>query len=575
MTGKSTTFEVQVLQDKRWVLAEVAGDEANAVAFADNLLQKGNHQAVRVVRDFRRMDGLHSETVIHEKSADDRKKGDLSVVPVAEAPMCRGPADFYGLSSRQVIGRIFRRYLDEFTLTPTELLHNAREMKRLADKDRLLFSAVDCVSTLQAQASGEDGKARRDFLHRAWDEAVARARKAEPDKPPAATTPLAELVAAAGGEDEERAYRSRVLMALCLLETRSWAGKLDRALAWATEEGAAAEQEVAGEGAPARMALVDGVIADLLMSAQLIQDLMGFQLNLGTALCHMCDLAAGQAEPARFAPEAFGALNRLLAGRVLPQAREILLARVIRELRGANPLSRNEPGREFEMFTQLLDRLIPYTGMVGGPAAAEAVAQRHMRLHNVGGATGHAQAVGGMARVLGDCCRQTHYLLALAASSLSPAVGTMAIEALAQVGATATGIDAWAPRRLSPRDRMAALAACNRAITAAAVLPEGLRADLANLTDLVMVRYLEDEAVIEKIDRPDDALALRAIRLVKFCGSGVLIPGQSLDRARRRVIDHLRQPQFEEKFLASAGDPAQGERQLREFHRLLVESGFR
>ena len=564
MNGKATSFEVQVLRDKRWVLAEVAADEANAVAFADNLLQKGNHEAVRVVRDFRRTDGLHSETVVHEKTADDRRKGDLSVAPVAEAPICRRTGDFYALSSRQVVGRIFRRYLDEFILTPTELLHNAKEMKRLADKDRLLFSAVDCVSTLQAQASGEDGKARRDFLHQAWDEATARARKAEPGKPPSPGATLAELAAAAGGEGEEHEYRCRVLMALCLLDVRSWAGKLDRVLGWAAEEDASA-----------RTALVDGVVADLLMSAQLLQDLLGFQANLGTALCQMCDLAAGRAEPARFAPEAFGALNRLLAGAHLPQARDVLLARVIRELRGANPLSRNEPAREFEMFAQLLGRLVPYSGMVGGPAAAEAVAQRQMRLHNVGGAAGHAQAVDGMARVLGDGCRQTHYLLALAASSLSPAVGTMAVEALAQFGRTATGIDAWAPRRLNPPDRMAALAACNRAISTATVLPEGLRTDLAHLTDLVMVRYLEDEGVIEKIDKPDDPLALRAIRLVKFCGSGVLIPGQSLDRARRRVIDHLRQPQFEAKFLASVADPVQAERQLREFHRLLVESGFR
>ncbi len=564
MTAKATSFEVQVLQDKRWVVAEVRGDEANAVAFADNLLQKGNHAAVRVVRDFRRIDGLHSETVVHEKTADDGKKGDLSVVAVSDAPLCRDADDFLDLPSRLVVGRVFRRYLDEFVLTPTELLHTAREMKRLGDKDRLLFSAVDSISTVQARASGEDGKARRDALHKAWDQAVARARKAEPDKPPPAKATLADLLKAAKGEGAERDYCCRVLMASRLLETRSWGGKLDTALAWAAED----------EAAP-RMALVDGVVADLLMSAELIQDLLGFQPNLGAALGHMCDLAEGKAEAAKFAPDSFAAINRLLGLGRLPQVREVLLSRVTRELRGANPLSRNEPEREFEMFLQLVNRLITYDGVVGGAAPAEAVAQRHMRLHNGGGGAGNIQAVGGMVKLLGDGCRKVLYLLALAGSPLAPALGDAPVEAVAALARNAPTIDAWVPPRLAPRDRMAALTACNRVISAATVLPDQIRTDLATLTDMVMVRYLDDEGVIEKIDKPDDPLALRAIRLVKFCGSGVLIPGQSLERARRRVIDHLRQPQFEEKFLASVSESGQAERQLREFHRLLVESGFR
>jgi hypothetical protein len=563
MTGKSTSFEIQVLQDSRWILADVAGEEAKAVAFADNLLTKGNHSAVRVVRDFHRLDGRHSETVIHEKTADPIK-ADLAVVAVSDSPVCAGLDDFYELPSRLVIGRVFRRYLNELTLTPTELLHSAREMKRLGDKGQLLFSAIDNIATVQARVSGEDGKARRDFLSRSWEAAVARARKAEPSKPPPAKAHLAELMRAAGGDAAERDFRCRALMTPLLMETRDWGGKLDTALAWAAE----------AEDVP-QMALVDGVVADLMMSAQLIQDLLGFQANLGAALSRMCDLAEGKTEPAEGAPAAFAEIDRLLGRRLLPQTRAVLLSRIARELRGTNPLSQNEPGREFEMFVQVTERLITYQGVVGGGASAEAVAQRHMRLQNIGGAAGLLQAVDGVARLLGDGCRQTQYIVALAESPAVATLGDAAADALIRLGRSATTMDAWAPKRLAPRDRMAALAACNKAITATTALPVEVRTDIAGLTDAVMVRYLEDENIIEKIDKPDDSLALRAIRLVKFCGSGVLIPGQSLERARRRVIGHLRQPQFEERFLASIPDPAQAERHLREFHRLLVESGFR
>ncbi|MBF0305715.1 MAG: hypothetical protein HQL41_08725, partial [Alphaproteobacteria bacterium] len=49
----------------------------------------------------------------------------------------------------------------------------------------------------------------------------------------------------------------------------------------------------------------------------------------------------------------------------------------------------------------------------------------------------------------------------------------------------------------------------------------------------------------------------------------------SLDLARQRVIGHLRQSQFEQRFLASVPDAGQGEKHLREFHRILLQSGFK
>ncbi|HLO78555.1 MAG TPA: hypothetical protein VK196_19040, partial [Magnetospirillum sp.] len=75
MSPPNVSFEIQVLTDKHWVVAEFATDEAKAKAFADNLLQKGNHSAVRVVRDRRGADGLHKETVIQEKTATPKSSG--------------------------------------------------------------------------------------------------------------------------------------------------------------------------------------------------------------------------------------------------------------------------------------------------------------------------------------------------------------------------------------------------------------------------------------------------------------------------------------------------------------------
>lgn len=564
MSGPNISFEIQVLTEKHWVVAECATDEAKAKAFADNLLQKGNHSAVRVVRDVRRIGGLHQETVIQEKTAAPRRTGpDVSLTPVAEAPLCRDLADFYGPGARVTMGRLLRKYLDEVVVSPTELLHSAAEMKRFGDRGSLLFSAIDRISTVQTAATGGDGKARRDCLNKAWDDGLARARKFMARKPatPKAFSDVLKGVAQGG---DEHPYLCLSFMALRLLETRSWLGKLDVVLGWAAEEAAAPV-----------LALLDGIVADILNSAQLIQDLLGFQSNLGAALISLADLAEGKAQAAKFAPETLEGLNRLFLQGSLRQARQILLGRVIRELGGHNPLSRNEPKQEYEVFHKVAHRLVSHRGVLGAGPVAEGMLHRVSRIHSHLGTVGAVQAVELVLSALSDNVLRVQFLLALTETPAGQHMGQALIDTLAGRVRGAAAIDAWVPVRLSPPERMAALTATNRALLANPVLDGGLKKELANVADDALAAYLVDEGVIEKIDKPDDPLAHRAIRLIKFCGSGVLIEGKSLNLARQRVIDHLRQPQFEEKFLSSVSEPGKAEKHLREFHRLLVETGFR
>jgi hypothetical protein len=563
MKSKSTSFEVQVLQDQRWVLNQVVGDESAAIEFADNLLSKNNYTAVRVVRDFARQDGMHSETVLHEKSKE-AKKTEISTSMVGEAPLCTELNDAFGLPSRLTIGRLFRAYLDEVFLTPTELLHNAREMKRLADKGSLLMNAVDQIARLQAPQGGEEGRARRDFLHRSWEQLWDRARKAAPEKAPKALT-LAEVMAQAGKSAEDAYYQARLLISAMLMEKRGWIAKLDKVLFWAAEE-----------GADKHMALLDGLVADLLIPAEAVQDLLGFQPNLAAALGAMCDLAGGKAEEPKGAAESFATLNRLLAAGKLPEAQQSLFNRVARELRSTNPLSRNEPTREFEAFLKLMNRLIAFEGVTGGPAIAEALTHRFVRQQSVGGQAGLQNAIDDLAVELGGRARAAIYLMSLlGAPKTVELFGEQITRKLSRYAEDRGDIDDWVPKHLAPPDRMGALTRANKAIQTGTILPDKLRADLAAATDAVLVDYLEHSGVIEKIDKPEDPLAFRALRLVKFCASGVLIKGRALEMAHKRVLGHLRQPNFEEKFLTSIPDKSQAEKHLREFHKLLVESGFK
>ncbi|CUW39054.1 conserved protein of unknown function [Magnetospirillum sp. XM-1] len=559
MSGPKISYEVQVLADKNWVIAEMAPDEAKAKAFAENLLQSGNHAAVRVVKDHERIDGSHSETVLMEKKATEKAAGDPTLATITEAPLCASLEDFYGQPARTTMGKLLRKYLDEALVTPFELLHDAKEMKRFADKGNLLFSAIDRVSSLQAKASGEDSKARKDVLDKTWEEMGKRARDfaAKKPKPPAT---FAEALASAKGDS----FTLRSYMTVALLEKRSWFGKLDLLITWA------AEPEAKGN-----MVEIDAVIADLTVPAQVIQDLLGFQSNLSAALCTIVSLTEGAGEAAKFAPQTFTELNKLFAEGALPQSRDVLMGRVVREAGGTNPLSRNDSSQEYEMFHKLLTRLVDKDRVVGGAPMAEALLQRGARVLNSGGASVSApQALQLLLGALPDGCVRLQFLLTLAGSNLGRSMGEILTEMLDAHVRRSNHIDAWVPVRLAPPARMAALNNANKLLRTCPNLVDEFRKELADRIDDVMVRYLTAEEIIEKVDKPDDPLAMRAIRLVKFCGSGVLIEGKSLNMAKARVVEHLRQKQFEEKFVASMPDPSQGEKHLRDFHRLLVECGF-
>lgn len=563
MTEPRTSFEIQVLSDKRWVISDMASDEGQAKLFADNLLQTGNHVAVRVIRDFERLDGTHSETVLMEKKAPEKAAGDPSLSTIGEAPLCADVEACYGLAARTTMGRLLRKYFDEVQITPSEMLHDAKELKRFGDKGTLLYSGLDRVAGLQSRAAGEDGPAaRRAFLDSAWEEIGKRARAFAATKPKAPAS-FAEAVERAGSEPQAE-HTLRSLLAMALLEKRNWLAKLELLLAWSEEAAAGAQGGI-----------IDGIVADLTVPAQMIQDLLGFQANLACALGQIVELAEGSATIAKGAPATFEPLNALFAARRLEQTRAVLLTRVIREVAGSNPLSRNDPGQEFEMFHKLLHRLVGRTYVVGGPPMAEALVQRGARVISTGyGSVNVGLALNQLIGALGDGCLRMFFLLTFAGSSLGRAMGPALTEVLSGHLERSSHIDQWVPARDPPRDRMMALKAAEAQVRECPYLDETVRAGLARRIDDVMVRYLQAEGVIEKIDKPDDPLAMRAIRLVKFCGSGVLIKGRSLDMAKARVIEHLRQKQFEEKFLASIPDPAQAEKALRDFHRLLVESGF-
>lgn len=566
MNSSRENFEVQVMRQGRWITQAVKNRESEAGDMAKTLLLDKACPGARVVRNWLGQDGLTTEKVVFEKTQGVSGSGPVRINPIESAPpRCENPRDYFNFESRMTINRIFRTYFEDTHLTPTELLHSHKELQRIQDKDSLVQSAVDMIATLQTKGTDLPPKQRREEIFASIDHIKAQARRAEKMKLPkmgeSFSDALAEMEALGNDESLTPDYLTMAALSRDLLGTRNWLGKLDRLCKLAVAETVAES-----------VLLLDTVIADVL-GANVVQEVLGWQPSLGSAIIAMFDLADGKFDVEKSeAKDVVEVLNRLFAQGRLPASRYCLIDRALRQLRSSTPLSRNDPGKELDEYRKVLARLLVPGGFLAGSQAAEALTVRGTRFVEQGGATGRRAAITATVHALPDRAHGVMYLAELSKTDLAKDHLSDIIGQLDSVfGARVIG--ELCRRTLSPKDRMvSATGAFNAAVSSA--LPDEIKNKIADHIDTVLERYLVDESIIEKLDDPSTPLRDRAVRLVKFCGAGVLPEGKALNRARERVIKILRQPKFDVSFIEGISDPARAAKLLRDFHQLLVSSGF-
>ncbi|KAF0109733.1 MAG: hypothetical protein FD149_2768, partial [Rhodospirillaceae bacterium] len=476
--------------------------------------------------------------------------------------------ELYGLESRSTVNRLLRKYLEEVILTPTELLHNNRELKRLLDLD-IAQSAVDRVATLQAKQNSSDSRERRDVLYGFVEQAWLRLRQLgdRPDVPRVREIGFAAAVERidATAAPEERDFLALVALSNELVNLRNWSAKMQTLI-----------DQMDKAGASRAVGLIDRVIADICGARGIIPELVGTTTaNLGTFILTLVDFSNGRLPGAgRMDDDPALALNRRLAASQIADTRSVLVDYAVRQMRSAQPLSRNEPGAEYDVFQRLANRLITPAEMFGGSATAEALSQRALRFLPQGGAPGRREAVRTVTGLLQTPIQKTRFLLALANTDLGREQMDVITTQMNDFLGRANSMEDLVTPRTAPKARMQEVTTLYTLLRQTEGVAEETRFRLADHMDGLLTQFLIDNQIIEKLDRTEDSLRLRAVRLVQFCASGVLTDGQAFELARERVLTHLRQPRFEETFIADLADPAAKEKALRDFHALLKTSNF-
>jgi hypothetical protein len=567
MSAGRAGFEIHAYRDEHWVLEDTRETETIARQVAKTILNKPKVGGIRIVKTWKRGDGQITESTVHEEMRA-ASEPLVTIVPIESAPFCAKLDECYKFESRLTVGRLLRKYVEQVFLTPTELMHNFKALKKFQEADTLYPSAVDRVASIQAKAANVDSRARRDELFRFVTQATDRARRVE-EKGGLPELKGKDFSAAyakvkSSSPADEACYNALVVLSRDLVGYRDWLAKLARIAELINPDG---DEEV--------LALFDKVMADLVGIPAAFQDMLGQQSNLGQALMAIITLYdTGRTTGKTDAEEQIAKIGPLIASGKLKETRISLVERLVRQLGSSQPLSKNDPTRERDMVKEVVTKLFRADGILGGPDAAAAMTKRFVYLQEGGGLTALKNSVGGVVGSIKELLDRILYLLELAKSELAKDLGEAIADNLRKL-IEVRDIGALVPEAKDATAKMLGVKKIFETLRADTGLPSEERVRLLARLDTLLAEFIQREGIIEKLDNPSAPLRDRAMRLVEFCGSGVLPDGRALRTARERVVTHLRQPNFDRAFIEGITEPAKCAEVLRDFHSRLVRAGFR
>ena len=560
-------FEILTLHDTTWQIDATVTKKAEAEEVAKQMLSEPGVTGVRIVLDnvliAKSIDQLEDEDIIFEKLKEAGQEK-IFINDIDEAPDCSVAQDLLLTPSRKAINRLFRRYLDKNNITAIEALHNSKELKRVMDADALVPSAIAKVSKLQADPELGNANERRDTLFEFVQAITEDARKAE-EKPLPKIDPtsfdqsVATIDGMSQGDDFEHLLNAAITKQL--IDIRDWWGKLVQSI----ELGEAA-QDSRG------VAAIDRFIADILMNNSVIQDLLGDQTDLGSAIIKMLDLSSGSLELGNIEDMQSGSieetkakLNQLLGSSALLESSQILTERVSQQIGGSAALSKTGEEGERERFDAILDRLVISDGVKGGGELAQAILERQTRIINKGGLTGLKEAVTTLVSRLSSPARKIAFLLSLGESKKGiEQLGEYIAAQIDHLFLEPTSLNSMVVTNLPPNQKMQQVTASFHQIEKSDLEADKKQQIMTKLDDLLFT-YIEESKIIEKIDDAQRPMHLRALMLVGMCQEEMLPKGRASEIPRNIIAAHIKDPDFNNQLVAQVENADEKDKVINRF----------
>jgi hypothetical protein len=555
------TYEIQVKSGSRWSLHSYKPTEGQAVKEARKLLQQRVCDQAQVI--FKGSKG-ETKTVFDEDQESVKKKASLG--NISSSPVFKSLNDLYTPAALQTMGQLLRDYCDQKTHSIRELLHNHRAMEQFED-DSLCASALDKLAELQAVKAQANQAKWREHLFDLLAEAKEKARSSGFDDIANGTlnTHIAELGSI---EDADILYRLNLSVTKKTMLSPSWEGKFSVLFDLVGDvEPEALDKKCAD--------YLDSFIAELFMVQEVIIEMLGQQPDRFNAIDVMVKMCTGRYEARKWDTPALKNISLLMSKLPMSKCRSTLANRIEQMLRSRSSLTKGDIHEEKHAFKELLPQFIAKNGSIlGGEGMAEALAMcgtrsfsRDRNLDNP------AEAIHYIMETLSVPILQLRFLLILSKSQFGRDCKGIVCEFLPTFMEGPEHVHDIVHYKLPLAKKLKTITGLQKAALEIE-LPKNMQVTFSDWLDDMLYNYLNEERIIDKMDSPEETLFKRATALLQFCASGILIEGKTLSWVRERVQDHLRQPNFVEKFTEDVETPKKKELVITQLHAMLKKAGL-
>ncbi len=479
---------------------------------------------------------------------------------LAQDTRCTTPEHLFGNSSRELIWRSCRAFLEGSKLTPIELLHSSQHQRRFSDAGSSLAGAVQKIAIAQVAGQKQTVTDRMRALYALTDIVHKQTLAFEAAHPELGEQQhFGSFVAHLDGSVAEKHFAAFATITHRLAQLPGWHEKFAAVLDLALEaEG--------GDG----LTYVDNMIAELLHSPAVAEVVLGDLATVGPRLDRIIDLMDGTAKLAEAAAPLAAQLVRLMGANPMAASRNALRSSLVRELSGDQTLV---PGKgnaavpkELAALIRLRQRLERKGEILGGAQAEAALEKRFARAVN-------DSTIATLVAGAKTPAEEAKLLLPLFGQVLGSRAKDALRRAIEHMVKTPPTVERLIGSELTPPQRLKALGELHQAISSAG-LTEGAKTQMANRVVELHGMILAEFDPVARIEKRSAGNTEKALALLDVCRSGMLLPGEHLAKARQATQRYLKAPDFLASYLADSADEAAKTQKLQQLKARLIEAGL-
>ena len=339
MARTNVHYEIMGRVGRSWTILEVVPDRKVATDKAEKLWDSGRFTGIRVAKETydQSQQSFGSIDIFTRGSTRKASKYDET----GKVSPCLSPDQLYSIDGRRSIWELMSNTLEEWHLTPTELLHNIDHYYRLNDSGTRLQNAVQRVAISQGSEDGSIQERMRK-LFMVIDLAVSAMKEVQDDIPTLEAGRLNPLIARIE-KSKNRKFLLTISIAEYLRPAVTLEDKFGRIVAILNDKRPKWVIEI-----------MDQLIAEFLQHKKLLPSIIGPLQNRGQFLLFLVEFQSGnlaelqdELELNKISPDLVK-LGSFLSGGLLEETRRFLVTRLIDEIE--SPKSLNDGSLADKLF---------------------------------------------------------------------------------------------------------------------------------------------------------------------------------------------------------------------------------